>query len=193
MSNVCAWAKVRPSNPGFVQNLSLSNICPVNVLDLWVGDGSPTRVASSTGFVQSPSSPKYVQKMSNISVCQYLDCSIGHSVDKSWIFLSNFCPKTIDLDRISTSVRQRLDRPCTFLPLDRSWTECRQTLDKNWILCPESVHPLSNHPLLRRTQKPLCLNIYIQSVGKLLDCGGVSPKIKQTSSIDAPGEDVVVS
>ena len=114
-------------------------------------------MASSTGFVQSPSSPKYVQKMSNISVCQYLDCSIGHSVDKSWIFLSNFCPKTIDLDRISTSVRQRLDRPCTFLAigqtLDRIWTDLGQKLDFMSRVCPTAVQP----PIVKEDRKSMGL------------------------------------
>ena len=70
--NVCAWAKGGSLNLGYVQSLSLSNICPENVHDLWLGGRSPMRVASSLGFVQSLSSPKYVQAVSNISICQYL-------------------------------------------------------------------------------------------------------------------------
>ena len=110
-----------------------------------MGDGSPTRVASSPGFVQSLSNPKYVKKVLNIRVCKYLGCSIGQSVDKFWIFLSNLCPKPINLDRISTSVRQRLDRPCTIFTigqtLDRIQTDIGQRLDFMSKVCPTAVQP----------------------------------------------------
>ena len=122
-----------------------------------MGDGSPTRVASSPGFVQSLSNPKYVKKVLNIRVCKYLGCSIGQSVDKCWIFLSNLCPKPINLDRISTSVRQRLDRPCTIFTigqtLDRIQTDIGQRLDFMSKVCPTAVQP----PIVKEDRKSMGL------------------------------------
>ena len=129
-TNVCLWAKGGPLNLGFVQSLS----SPISVKTHLV-----------LVFFQSLSNPKYVQKVSNIRVCKYIGCYIGESVDKCWIFLSNLCPKTIDLDRISTSVRQRLDRPCTFSAigqtLDRIRTDIGQRLDFMSKVCPTAVQP----------------------------------------------------
>ena len=64
-------------------------------------------------------------------------------MDILWIRAGFSCPIFVQRTLSWTGSLHQLDSdwtdPVFFLPLDRPWTECRQILDKSWILCPESV------------------------------------------------------
>ena len=76
-------------------------------------------------------------------------------LDNLWTSAGFSCPIVVQRPLTWTGSLHQLDSdwtdPVLSQLLDRPWTENRQTLDKSWILCPGSVQPLSNHPLLRRT------------------------------------------
>ena len=140
MSYVCVWDKVGPLNLYFVQ--SLSSTISVQTLSKnceWEARAQPEW--HQVMFLLRVCQAQIMSKR----VCKYIGCSIGQPVDKCWIFLSNLCPKMIDLDRISTTVRQRLDRPCTFSSigqtLDRIRTDIGQRLDFVSRVCPTAVQP----------------------------------------------------
>ena len=106
--------------------------------------------------VQVLSRVRLVQNMSRKCPTSAFANTLITPLDILWTRAGFSCPIFVQRPLTWTGSLHQLDSdwtdPVLFLPLDRSWTECRQTLDKSWILCPGSVHPLSNHPLLTRTK-----------------------------------------
>ena len=106
--------------------------------------------------VQVLSRVRLVQNMSRKCPTSAFANTLIAPLDILWTRAGFSCPIFVQRPLTWTGSLHQLDSdwtdPVLFLPLDRSWTECRQTLDKSWILCPGSVHPLSNHPLLTRTE-----------------------------------------
>ena len=105
--------------------------------------------------VQVLSRVRLVQNMSRKCPTSAFANTLIAPLDILWTRAGFSCPIFVQRPLTWTGSLHQLDSdwtdPVLFLPLDRSWTECRQTLDKSWILCPGSVHPLSNHPLLTST------------------------------------------
>ena len=169
---------MKPSDPGLAQNLSISHNCPDYVQCLCLGQGQAIKSGFCPELVLvqylSSQCPRSVSGRwePNQSGIKYRFCpesvqskicpeNVQHQrlpippLDILWTRAGFSCPIFVQRPLTWTGSLHQLDSdwtdPVLFLPLDRSWTECRQTLDKSWILCPGSVHPLSNHPLLTRT------------------------------------------
>ena len=106
--------------------------------------------------VQVLSRVRLVQNMSRKCPTSAFANTLIAPLDILWTRAGFSCPIFVQRPLTWTGSLHQLDSdwtdPVLFLPLDRPWTECGQTLDKSWILCPGSVQPLSNHPLLTRTQ-----------------------------------------
>ena len=75
--------------PKYVHVQILSNLCPISNFGI-----SKAQNVNSEHFFPGP---RYVQILSNAKINIILN-SCGQSLDKQWIFMSNLCPKDLELD-----------------------------------------------------------------------------------------------
>ena len=87
-ANGCFWKKSTLC-PKSVHVLSLSNLCPISNFGI-----SKAQNVNPEHFFPGP---RYVQILSNAKNGTISNSS-GQSLDQEWIFMSNLCPKDLELD-----------------------------------------------------------------------------------------------